>query len=1086
MEEQIQIQQEAKKIIREEEKENISLKKNLQLEESRDDSVLSEVSLTMDKVTELVPGEKIDSGKMTTEEINSTAYSNKLSEINQPANTEFILAQGEVTFAQAGKEADPLTKMQEALVELNADHSQSSDSAEMAAVKRETKKLIDLMQKGVSDAALVGAYRWVEHYLQKRYLEPRVKGKRLSDRHKKVQRIVNLVSGELERLKTAKASDVAETVRHERGVTEPLLESIARGDKSVRKQKAELDRLLKGYVPMKQKEFDAQRQKIIAGYEKLIKSCRSIAGGFALSSAAKLKRVDAERIVLQLERERGLFEKTNFEKLAKDHRRTWDEDLLEKKEEAPLQMNTGDLKERRGHFLETDEAGIRADSLTKMFMSMTGASYLMSQTKKAELTEENGEKKKGLSVQLSGERCTHEEAVKRAKEIGKNLTYSMEALKHIGTIQIIDMITGQKNRRPESYIYTLEEQKIEGEDYLVISSVSVSTSVKAFGTDTIEDLNKDQTGEDIYTRRMIRSNGTVLTATYDFGVADGILSLDPEILRNYCAAEGLGEDAANAFMTRLTKMQEALSLDKTKGRRHQSSMAPSVRERNNAILDACEDSPSFYGSKDLLRDYGDTEGEEVKKLNASPDAATSNVESMKKVDAIGERVRTDMTKRFGGGGLNPETQEILELLKKYTDASHNTEDYVRDVQKSMVEWARELRPEVIAQIGEKARDNNELEALLRQRYGSPEEMLNQAEEEPLIAVRPLLENRIKALEGEQNRTQAQEAELKSLRDYHEKLFKECSGKLEVPGNASIREIRDTGFESDLTWIKRDKTPLFCHEPRISDVVQGNAGDCYFLSTLASVLEHDPEFVKKSMKDNGDGTVTVRFYQSGLLGGSSPLYVKVQKTISGVNAEDKAGAHGALWVKLYEKAFVASGLRKNHWFSRYSYKDICEGYTQNALFWLTGEKGKDVIDASSDGWYTMSKEGKIQTTNKFTQHVKTVRQKIQDGVDQKKVMMTGTFKYFTGGMNNNQQDEGKMRGMMRQHAYSVLGLEVIDGKEYVKLRNQTGSNIPESVMNKLTGKITYRRSKKRRGIFYLDLFTYAKLFQSLVVSQGSGK
>lgn len=62
------------------------------------------------------------------------------------------------------------------------------------------------------------------------------------------------------------------------------------------------------------------------------------------------------------------------------------------------------------------------------------------------------------------------------------------------------------------------------------------------------------------------------------------------------------------------------------------------------------------------------------------------------------------------------------------------------------------------------------------------------------------------------------------------------------------------------YADRRKDSLFPHEPSINDVKQGNLGDCYLLAGVSALINEHPEKIKECMKDNGDGTVTVRFYQ----------------------------------------------------------------------------------------------------------------------------------------------------------------------------------------------------------------------------------
>lgn len=60
--------------------------------------------------------------------------------------------------------------------------------------------------------------------------------------------------------------------------------------------------------------------------------------------------------------------------------------------------------------------------------------------------------------------------------------------------------------------------------------------------------------------------------------------------------------------------------------------------------------------------------------------------------------------------------------------------------------------------------------------------------------------------------------------------------------------------------KYKDAPLFEKMPDLADVQQGRVGDCYFMASIASVIQSDPVQLLKNMKDNGDNTVTVRFFR----------------------------------------------------------------------------------------------------------------------------------------------------------------------------------------------------------------------------------
>ncbi len=133
-------------------------------------------------------------------------------------------------------------------------------------------------------------------------------------------------------------------------------------------------------------------------------------------------------------------------------------------------------------------------------------------------------------------------------------------------------------------------------------------------------------------------------------------------------------------------------------------------------------------------------------------------------------------------------------------------------------------------------------------------------------------------------------------------------------------------DSSITY--RDATgTLFATAPALVDAKQGALGDCYFIASVASIAESNPQAIRNMFIDNGDGTYTVRFYggtlgsyynnaglvSSGFRSGSAPAdYVTVNLKLptysnstlaysgSGWNVSSSSTT---LWLALAEKAYA---------------------------------------------------------------------------------------------------------------------------------------------------------------------------------------
>lgn len=119
-------------------------------------------------------------------------------------------------------------------------------------------------------------------------------------------------------------------------------------------------------------------------------------------------------------------------------------------------------------------------------------------------------------------------------------------------------------------------------------------------------------------------------------------------------------------------------------------------------------------------------------------------------------------------------------------------------------------------------------------------------------------------------TQLSERGVQLLEKYHRHFNGLAVGRLEVPTTQSTLQtpyylvdgVKNPPLEKDFgknkTVLKdMSDVPLFDHEPHVSDVKQGYIGDCFFLAAVSGMVSKDPQMIKDMMRDNGDGTVTVK-------------------------------------------------------------------------------------------------------------------------------------------------------------------------------------------------------------------------------------
>ncbi len=214
-----------------------------------------------------------------------------------------------------------------------------------------------------------------------------------------------------------------------------------------------------------------------------------------------------------------------------------------------------------------------------------------------------------------------------------------------------------------------------------------------------------------------------------------------------------------------------------------------------------------------------------------------------------------------------------------------------------------------------------------------------------------------------------------------------------------------------SWVQGQ---LFVGGVGADDVIQGSIANCYLAAALSSVASQSPGAVEDAIRDNGDGTFSVRFFEPSW-GRTAPreVYVTVDgqlpTTGSGSLQYGKGRDRSELWVGLIEKAYA-------QW--KGGYEAIGNGGSPGAVMGaLVGRR--DTYVGLSEGMNTQ-------------QLARQLREALASGK---------SVAACTHGKDRDALYQGS--GLYAWHAYSVLGVSEEGGKTYVTLRNPWGNSEPGS-------------------------------------------
>ncbi len=175
-------------------------------------------------------------------------------------------------------------------------------------------------------------------------------------------------------------------------------------------------------------------------------------------------------------------------------------------------------------------------------------------------------------------------------------------------------------------------------------------------------------------------------------------------------------------------------------------------------------------------------------------------------------------------------------------------------------------------------------------------------------------------------------------EYDPEDKKKKNPKLKPAGKGGYTQTIDVKGSQE--FVRTDE-PLFPDEPKLSDIKQGAIGDCYLMAGLGSIVDKDPGVIKRAIRDNGDGTVTVRLFDKTT--DDPPQFVEKFIAFEKSILKSKEGDHAkdTLWVQMLEKAYAIHARNAKSGAEGGSYLGIGGGGDTNDVFEaFLGRPGKN--------------------------------------------------------------------------------------------------------------------------------------------------
>ena len=252
-----------------------------------------------------------------------------------------------------------------------------------------------------------------------------------------------------------------------------------------------------------------------------------------------------------------------------------------------------------------------------------------------------------------------------------------------------------------------------------------------------------------------------------------------------------------------------------------------------------------------------------------------------------------------------------------------------------------------------------------------------------------------------------------INNYNEKIWSDTEDAKLVLGawqtETNVSKTQKANISRDLFADKND--PLKSINPEA--ISQGSIGDCYFVSSLASLAKSNPQVIKDSIKDNGNGTYTVTFP------GAKDEPITINAPTEAEQATYNSATEHGTWASVMEKAY--GQYCQQHWYRRGPFQDAG----------LTPAEGADGGGITSRAMKLLTNNS-VDTDELFLTRQSTVARKLEDAFKNNKSVAAG----ITKGIFTESTEDKFYKG----HAYSVTNF-VADGKGggQITIRNPWGQD-----------------------------------------------